>query len=454
MNEIVAKLAAAVEKHTQLMYETADYIWAHPETGYREWNTSAYLAERFEALGYTLVKAGDIPGFYADIDTGRPGPKVAVLGELDSLIVGNHPDCDPVTKAVHACGHNCQSAILLGVAAALKEPGALDGLSGSIRLISVPAEELIELGYRKELRDKGVIRFLGGKVEFIARGYFDGVDIAMMIHAAHLDPGKALSFSRGSNGCVLKNITFHGLSAHAGGAPELGHNALYAANLALNAVNALRETFVDGDHVRFHPIITEGGAAVNAIPETARLESYVRGANYESIAANNEKINRALAASAAAIGCTVTLEDAPGYMPLQNDPNLAAVMGEAMRDIAGPDSVDFTDEWGTGSTDMGDVSAFIPAVHPHCSGSRGMGHGADYYIEDKRLACLLPAQCLAGTVGRLLAEDAAAGRRVVSEAKLRYPSKEAYLEAIERFNMKVEAVSYEEDGSVRLRYKP
>ena len=453
MDAMIQKLTDAAARHTEMIYETADYIWAHPETGYREWNTTAYLAERFEALGYTLVKAGDIPGFYADLDTGRPGPKVAVFGELDSLIVGNHPDCDPATKAVHACGHNCQSAVLLGVATALKEPGALDGLSGSVRLISVPAEELIELGYRKELRDRGVIRFLGGKVEFIARGYLDGVDIAMMIHSGRLDEGKALNFSRGCNGCVLKNITYHGLSAHAGGAPERGHNALYAANLGLNAVNALRETFADGDHVRFHPIVTEGGAAVNAIPETARMESYVRGANYDSIAANNEKINRALAASAAAIGCTVTLEDAPGYMPLQNDSNLAGVMADVMRALAGPDSVEFTDEWGTGSTDMGDVSAIIPAVHPHCSGSQGMGHGADYRIEDKRLACLLPAQCLAGTIGALLKDEAAEGRRVVAEAKPRYPSKEAYLEAIERFNMKMEAVSYEEDGSVRLTYR-
>ena len=160
------------------------------------------------------------------------------------------------------------------------------------------------------------------------------------------------------------------------------------------------------------------------------------------------------AASAAAMGCTVTLEDAPGYMPLENDAGLAAVLAEAMRGIAGEDSVQFSDMWGTGSTDMGDVSAIMPAVHPYANGSAGMGHGADYRIADKRLACLLPAQCLAGTVGALLENDAEAGRRVVAEAKPRYPSKEAYLEAIERFNMKMEAVTYQEDGSVRLTYKP
>ena len=96
------QLIAMTAKHEDLIYETADYIWKHPETGYREWNTSAYMEQQFEKLGYTLVKAGNIPGFYTDLDTGRPGPKIAILGELDSLIVGNHPDADPKTSAVHA----------------------------------------------------------------------------------------------------------------------------------------------------------------------------------------------------------------------------------------------------------------------------------------------------------------------------------------------------------------
>ena len=169
------KLISLVEKYEKLIYDTADHIWAHPETGYREWKTSAYMEQHFEELGYALTKAGNIPGFYTDLDTGKPGPKIAILGELDSLIVANHPCCDPETHYVHACGHHAQCAVLLGTAAALKEPGALDGLCGSIRFISVPAEELIELGYRESLRKQGIIKYFGGKVEFIHRGYFDGV---------------------------------------------------------------------------------------------------------------------------------------------------------------------------------------------------------------------------------------------------------------------------------------
>lgn len=446
------QLVEMTARHQKLIYEVADYIWKHPETGFREWNTSAYLAEKFEKLGYTLVKAGDIPGFYADLDTGRPGPKVAILGELDSLIVKNHPDAVPDTCAVHACGHNAQCATLIGVAAALKEPGALDGMCGSIRFVAVPAEELIELGYREELRKKGIIKYFGGKVEFISRGYFDGVDIAMMIHSGKLEKGKSLCISKGCNGCITKNITFKGVSAHAGGSPEHGKNALYAATCGINAVNAIRETFVDDQHIRFHPIITQAGLAVNAIPEVAKVESYVRGASFDSMYQYNKKVNLALAASAAAIGCNVELDDHPGYFPLNNDPGLSEVVADAMRVVAGPDSVELDGAWGTGSTDMGDVSAIMPAVHPHASGAVGTGHGMDYYIADKRLACMQPAQCLAVAADMLLTGDAALAKKVIEEANPYFKSKEEYLAAIDKLTMNKDAVTYNDDGTVTLDF--
>lgn len=169
------QLKAMVEQNREKIFAAERYIWKHPETGYREWKTNAYMKKVFEDLGYTLVEAGNIPGFYTDIDTGRPGPKVCIMGELDSLLCSNHPDADPETGAVHACGHNAQCATLVGVAAALKEPGALDGLSGSIRLMAVPAEELLEIGYREGLRQQGVIKYMGGKVEFLHRGYYKDV---------------------------------------------------------------------------------------------------------------------------------------------------------------------------------------------------------------------------------------------------------------------------------------
>lgn len=115
------------------------------------------------------------------------------------------------------------------------------------------------------------------------RGYFEDVDLCVLIHTFD-DPGMkhVYQLARGNNGCIVKNITVHGLASHAGGSPDKGINALYAAMQALQAVNALRETFRDDEHIRFHPIITEGGQAVNAIPEEVKIESYVRGASLEA----------------------------------------------------------------------------------------------------------------------------------------------------------------------------
>ena len=146
-----------IDKHFDLMDAVEKEIWAHPETGYKEWRTHAYVKQQMEALGYRITEVGDIPGLMTEIDTGRPGPTVAVMAELDSIVNTSHPAHDPETGAVHACCHHAQCAALMGIAAALKEEGALDGMSGRIRLMFVPAEELLELEYREELRQKGII---------------------------------------------------------------------------------------------------------------------------------------------------------------------------------------------------------------------------------------------------------------------------------------------------------
>ena len=443
-------LFARVERYSQLILETERFLWAHPETGYREWTASRYLTEQYEALGYTLIQAGNIPGFYTDLDTGRPGPKVLVMGELDSLICATHPDADPKTGAVHACGHHAQSAALLGLAAALKEPGALDGLCGSIRLCAVPAEELIETGYRETLREQGIIKYYGGKVEFLSRGYFDGVDMAFMFHTG--GPKNTFWSGRGSNGCVVKNITYQGVAAHAGGSPNKGINALYAANLGMAAINALRETFVENDHTRVHPIITSGGSAVNAIPNVVKLESYVRGASLEAIDRENRKVNRALAASAAAMGANVLLSDRPGYTPLLNDTTLIEIARQAMEIVVPAEQVTCSNDWDTGCTDMGDISAVMPAIHPSVGGAAGTGHGADYHIEDPVSACINAAKCQMVLLALLLENDAVEAKRVLANAKPRYASVKAYFDMMDGMTQDKLAVTYGEDGKIILDF--
>ena len=441
------KYIEAVNKHADLAKAASEFMWKNPETGYREWKAHAYLTEKFRALGYELVEAGNVPGFYTDIDTGREGPMLLVMGELDSLICGTHPDADPQTGAVHACGHCCQSGGLLGFAAALKEPGILDGWSGRIRLMATPAEELIEVEYREQLRKEGKVKYFGGKVEFMHRGYFEGVDLAFMIHSAD-----RTFVNKGSNGCITKTITFHGKASHAGGAPHNGINALYAANVALNACNALRETFVDGDHIRFHPIITNGGDVVNAIPETVTVETYIRGANMEAISQNNLKINRAIAASAASMGCRVTISDRPGYSPRKHDKGMMEVAAEGLTAAVGQCALE-SEGWGTGCSDLGDVSMVFPAVHPNMGGVTGVGHGNDYYVADPDTAVVGIAKGMICMTNLLLKDDAARARKIVAEFEPSFASMEEYFACIDKLDMDKDAVIYNEDGTVTLDYQ-
>ena len=316
------KYVRLVQAHRSEILAAEQYIW----------NTSAYLEQIFENAGYTLTKAGNIPGFYTDIDTGRPGPKLLILCELDALYVPNH--FAAVDGCAHACGHHAQCAAMVGLALALKASGALDGLSGSIRLMAVPAEECIQTEFRAGLRQQGVIRYLGGKDEFMYRGYFDGVNLAFMFHTG--GSGKSLfDVHAGCNGSIIKQARYEGVATHAASTPELGVNALYAASLGLQAINSLRETFRDQDHVRVHPIMTDGGDSVSVIPSSSALAMMVRGGSLSSIRQTSVKVDRALAAGALALGARLHVTDYPGYAPLHNAPMMVDFAVEVMSQLVG-----------------------------------------------------------------------------------------------------------------------
>ena len=436
----------AVDKHKQMIFDAERHIWKHPETGYREVKTSKYMEDKFEELGYTLIRAENIPGFYTVLDTGRPGPEILIMGELDSLICPNHPESDPETGYVHACGHHAQCAALLGIAAALKEPGACDSLCGKIRLCAVPAEELIEIGYRTELKKKGIIKYFGGKGEFLYRGYFDGVDIAFMVHSS-----SSFGTQSGSVGCLAKTVHYKGVSAHAGGNPGGGINALYAASQGLSAANAIRETFAEKDIIRFHPIVTHGGEAVNAIPELVTIESYVRGVSFEAIKNANKKINRALCGGALSLGANVEIIDMPGYAPLKNDENMIQLTKEAAELVIPEEGFWVSPNPSSGSTDMGELCGLMPVIHPYSSGTQGSAHSAGYYIVDPEKACVKSAKLQLCMLYLLLKDDAKRAKDIIAEFKPLFNSKEEYFAYIDSLFSEGDRITYNEDDTATVR---
>lgn len=436
----------AVERYRDIILAAERYIMKNPETGYKEFKTSAYMQEKFCELGYELTLADGITGFYTVIDTGREGPEVMILAELDSIICPSHPDSDPVTGAAHACGHNAQCATMLGIAGALSDKKLLESLCGRIRLCVVPAEELLEIDYRSKLRAEGKIKYFGGKSEFLHRGYFDGVDIAFMVHTAG-----SFAVERGSNGCIAKNIIYKGVASHAGGAPQNGINALYAATCGINAVNAIRETFYDGEHVRFHPIMTRGGSMVNAIPEEAVLESYVRGKTIDAMVRESKKVNRALCGAALSLGANVEIIDIPGYAPLENDLGMMNLAKEAVEAIIPEEKFYFGENsFGTGSTDMGDLSCIMPVVHPYARGAKGKSHGNDYFITDPEAACVKNAKWQLAMLTLLLRDGAKRAKNIIEEFKPRFDSKEAFLAYQDSLSCNGDRIVYS-DGKAEVK---
>ena len=413
LEELKSRVFSEIDSRAEEIVRISRTILENPEPGFREVKTSGLVSAKLRQLGVALREGIARTGIKGELKGGGKGPAVALMGELDSLIVRDHPHADSDTGAAHACGHHAQIGMLIGATIGLMAPEVLPALSGRVVLLAVPAEEYIEIEYRDTLRRQGKIEFLGGKPEFIRLGQLDDVDLAMMCHTTSNPEQKKMCTSGTNNGLVAKKIQFIGRGSHAGGAPHLGINALNAASLAIMAIHANRETFQDDDTVRVHPIITKGGESVSAVPADVRMETFVRAKTLNAVLEANRKVDRALKAGAMAVGATVNIQTLPGYLPLRQDTNMADVFRANAVSLVGEDEVGHVGHR-TGSTDMGDISHIMPAIHPYVGGATGLGHGSDYMVEDYGLAVVTAARALAATVVDLLSDDAAQAKRIIS----------------------------------------
>jgi len=424
--DLKRQVAEAIDRRAEAIIGVGEQIRRHPELGFKEVKTAKLVEETLRGLGLAPRTRLAHSGVRAEAAGGMgAGPTFALLGELDALVVAGHPQADAATGAAHACGHNAQVAGLLGAAMGLHDARIFEHLTGRVVFFAVPAEEGGDLEWRMGERAAGRLEFFGGKPELVRLGHFDDVDLAMMIHTTpRREDGKA-AVPLSNNGRVGKLARYIGRAAHAGGAPHLGVNALYAAQIGLLAVNALRETWRDEDSIRVHPILTHGGSQVNVIPAEARIETYVRGRTLDAVLDANAKVDRALRAGALALGATVEIDTLPGYLPLHCDATMARFFRDNAVALVGAD--EYRDlGHRSGSTDMGDLSQIMPVLHPYMGGARGAGHAADYEIADPALAYVAPAKALAFMVVDMLADGAAGAREVLERATPRL-TRENYL---------------------------
>jgi len=429
-DQVKQKVCERIEQNVDKIIGIGRDIYAHPELGFKEYKTSKLFADTLRSLQLECREGIAITGVKA-VGHGRTADaSVMLLGELDAVISPQHPFADSQTGAAHSCGHHAQITAVLGAAMGLVP--FLEELDGNIVFAAVPAEEYVELEWRKCLRDEGKITFFGGKQEWIHLGEFDDIDAGMLVHshAGVTEPKFLINCE--SSGFIGKVIHFSGKEAHAGAEPHNGINALNAAALALMAINAQRETFRESDRIRVHPIITKGGDLVNIVPADVRMETYVRGRSISAIEDASEKVNRAIRGSSMAIGSHFEILEIPGYLSLRQNEAINRLFANNAILQLGSECNLYGYEL-MGATDAGDVSNVIPFAHLSSGGFSGVAHSKSFAVSDERMAYILPAQVMAMTVIDLLYNHAELARSI-KQADKPPLDKESFVTFWERFN--------------------
>jgi len=361
-----AEIWREIDKLSEDLWDLALRIHAHPELGFEEYQASAWLSEALEKGGFRVERGvGGLPtAFRAVHPAERPGPRIAILAEYDAL-----------PELGHACGHNLIAAIAVGAALGLAP--FKEKLPGALLVIGTPAEE------------GG-----GGKIKLIQAGLFRDVDAAMMVH-----PADQTLVDRGSLAITEVKIEFHGKAAHASSEPEKGINALDAVIQTFVALNALRQHIKEGS--RIHGIITHGGVKPNIVPEYAAALFYVRAPENTYRDELVEKLRKCAEGAALATGARLVFTKVGHeYKAIRPNKTMARVFGRYLAELGYPPE---EPKGGMGSTDMGDVSWEVPAIHPYiriCAGEIP-GHSREFAeaakSETAKAAMIAAAKAMAAT---------------------------------------------------------
>lgn len=336
---IAGTVTGARERLTALSHR----LHAHPEVAWAEERAAAWVGAELADAGFGVeTNACGLPtAFIARTGTGP-------------LHVGICAEYDALPALGHACGHNIIAAAAVGAGLALAATAGDLGLT--VTVFGTPAEE------------GG-----GGKVYMLERGAFDGVHAAMMVHPGPVDVAEARPFA-----VSHMLVRYRGQATHAAAYPERGVNAADAFTVAQVAIGLLRQQLLPS--TRVHGIVTHGGDAPNAIPDRTEGRWYVRAETLAELAGLEPRVRRCFEAGALATGCELEIEaEAPPYAEFRNDPDLLplyranaerlgrhfAPAGADGADGAGGSGAAAAGRMNRASTDMGNVSLVVPAIHPY-----------------------------------------------------------------------------------------
>ncbi len=325
--EAKTEVTGEVEAQKEDLVKLSLKIHANPELGFEESQASSWLTGYLTERGFKVERGVCELATAFRARYGKGHPTIALMAEYDAL-----------PELGHACGHNLIATIAVGAGIAARK--AIDRFGGSLVVMGTPAEEL-----------------LGGKAIMAERGAFNDLDIAMMVH-----PGTHNIATTQTLACQPLDIEFTGKAAHAAVCPEEGINALEAMLLAFNAINSLRQHIRETS--RIHGIITDGGEAANVIPSHSTASFIVRAQDDAYLEALKKKVIACFAGAAKATGTRLDYQWREArYSAMRNNLTLAKLYCQNMEPLGRKYRL-HGDMKNFGSTDMGNVSQLLPAIHP------------------------------------------------------------------------------------------
>ena len=322
------ELSQAIQRHWHTAVALSDDLYAHPEIAHQEFRSSQKVVELLRQAGYQVeYPYMGYPTAFRGVLKNGEGPSAAILVEYDAL-----------PGLGHACGHNAHCAMAVLAALALAE--AKDQFQGTVYAFGTPAEEEN-----------------GAKIGMAAKGAFDGLSLATMIHSWS-GPASISDMDVLSLRCYL--VEFKGVSAHAVAGPWKGHSALAAARKFIDLIDARRECFTPDVHV--NSVFKESGLQPSILPDRAVVRIEFRTDSMAKLEQVDEIIEKCAKGAAMALDCTVSFskgtEDFADMVrvPVLEDAveDLLHEMGRASEPVRIPN----------GSSDVGNVSYHCPAIQP------------------------------------------------------------------------------------------
>nr|WP_260680676.1 amidohydrolase [Thalassotalea sp. PS06] len=389
--QTVEKLSLENEKQ---VIDWRRHFHQYPELSNREFKTAETIAKELKAMGYEVQTGIAHTGVVAILDSGKPGPMVALRADIDGLPVTESVDLDFASKettefngqhvgVMHACGHDTHIAMLLGAAKILKD---MKGeLNGKVKFIFQPAEEGAPAGEE------------GGAEMMVKEGVMEGVDVVFGLHISSDTTVGDVEYKPGGIMAAVDTyrILVKGKQSH-GAYPWISVDPIVTAAqivMGLQTIVSRELKLIDEAAVVTVGSI-HGGTRSNIIPEEVEIIGTLRSLNTDMRMQIREAVTRKATSIAASMNATVDVEVPYGanYPVTYNEPELMAKMLPTIRSSAGSENVKLTKAV-TGAEDFSFFQQEVPGLYLFVGGKpKGMSaeeapghHTPEFKIDESGL---------------------------------------------------------------------